>query len=91
MNTDDEDSINHQLSKQWIWREENNKPKIWKYIQTPGVSVAILDQLGGSKRELDYSYIMFDNVFWDNIVTETNRYVGQAIINENKRKKIDET
>lgn len=26
--TDDEDSINHQLSKQWIWKEENNKPKI---------------------------------------------------------------
>lgn len=22
--TDDEDSINHQLSKQWIWKEENN-------------------------------------------------------------------
>lgn len=60
-------------------------------MQTPGIRVAILDQLGRSKRELDFFYIMFDNVFWDNIVTETNRYAGQTIINENKRKKIDET
>ncbi|XP_017795982.1 PREDICTED: piggyBac transposable element-derived protein 4-like [Habropoda laboriosa] len=89
--TDDEDSINHQLSKQWIWKEESNKPKIWEYMQTPGIGVAILDQLGRSKRELDFLYIMFDNVFWDNIVTETNRYAEQTIIDENKKKKIDET
>ncbi|XP_076652740.1 piggyBac transposable element-derived protein 4 isoform X3 [Halictus rubicundus] len=88
--TDDE-LINRQLSERWFWKEENNKPKIWKYTQTPGIRVAILDQLGESKRELDVFDIMFDNVFWENIVTETNRYAERTIINENERRKIDES
>lgn len=71
--SDDEDSIYQQLSEQWIWEEKNNTPKIWKYTQTSGIRAEILDQLGESKRELDFFNIMFDNVFWDNIVQETNR------------------
>ena len=26
--TNDKNNINHQLWKEWIWKEENNKPKI---------------------------------------------------------------
>ncbi|CAL7934534.1 unnamed protein product [Xylocopa violacea] len=89
--SDDEDSINQQSSKQWFWKEKHKKPKIWKYMQTPGIRAAILDQLGRSKRELDFFYIMFDNVFWDNIVQETNRYAEQTISYKHKRKGINET
>lgn len=89
--SDDEDSIYQQLSEQWFWEEKNNKPKIWKYIQTPGIRAAILDQLDGSKRELDFFNIMFDNVFWDNIVQETNRYAEKIISYKHTRKIIDET
>lgn len=89
--SDDEDSISQQLSEQWFWEEKNNKPKIWKYIQTPGIRAAILDQLGGKKRELDFFNIMFDNVFWDTIVQETNRYAEKIISYEHRRKIIDET
>ncbi|CAD1472353.1 unnamed protein product [Heterotrigona itama] len=87
----DEERINHQLSEQWIWKEENNKPKIWNYTETPGIKVATLCQLGRNKRELDVFNIIFDNAFWENIVTETNRYAEQIINNKNKRRKIDDT
>lgn len=23
----------------WIWKEENDKPKIWEYVQTSGIIV----------------------------------------------------
>lgn len=45
---------------------KNKKLKFWKYAQTPGIKVIILDQLGEIKRVI--FNIMFDNVFWDNIV-----------------------
>lgn len=87
---DDEDSIYQQLSEQWFWEERNNKLRIWKYIQTSGIRAAILDQLGGSKRELDFFNIMFDNVCWDNIVQETNQYTEKIISYKHTRKIIDE-
>ena len=86
---DDEDYVNDQLSGRWIWKDKNNEPKIWKYTETPGVK-ATLFQLGKNKRELDVFNVIFDSVFWENVVTETNRYAEQMINNKNKRRKIDE-
>ena len=80
--------INNQL---WIWKEETNDPKIWNYTEIPGIKVAILNQLGENKKELDFFNIIFDNIFWENIVMETNRYANQIMNNENKRLKIDKT
>lgn len=89
--SDDEDSTYQQLSVQWFWEEKNNKPKIWKYTQTPGIRPEIQNQLGGSKKELDFFNIIFDNVFWDNIVQETNRYAEEITNCTHKRRIIDET
>nr|XP_033190357.1 piggyBac transposable element-derived protein 4-like [Bombus vancouverensis nearcticus] len=89
--TDDEDHSNHQQSELWIWKEETNDPKIWNYTEIPGIKVAILSQLGENKKELDFFNIIFDNIFWENIVTETNQYANQIMNNENKRLKIDKT
>lgn len=87
----DEYSTYQQLSAQWFWEEKNNEPKIWKYTQTPVIRAAIQDQLGGSKKELDFFNIIFDNVFWDNIVQETNRYAEQIKSYTHTRRIIDET
>ncbi|XP_066585582.1 piggyBac transposable element-derived protein 4-like [Prorops nasuta] len=89
--SDDEDSSYQQLPAQWFWEEKNNKPKIWKYTQTPGITAAIQDQLGGSKRELDFFNIIFDNVFWDNIVQETNRYAEKIKSHTHTKRIMDET
>ncbi|CAK9796557.1 PiggyBac transposable element-derived protein 4, partial [Anthophora plagiata] len=89
--SDDEDSTYQQLSVQWFWEDKNNKLKIWKYTETPGIRAAIQDQLGGSKKELDFFNIIFDNVFWDNIVQETNRYAEKMKSNTHTRRIIDET
>lgn len=38
--SDDEDSTYQPLSAQWFWEEKNNRPKIWKYTQTPDIRAA---------------------------------------------------
>ena len=58
---------------------------------TPGIKEAALRQLGGNKRELDIFNIIFDNMFWENIVTETNRYADQIQTNPNRIRRIDDT
>ena len=86
--TDDEEHINdtyHQQSEGWVWKEKNNKPKIWNYTETPGIKLATLYQLGANKTELDIFNTIFGNMFWGNIVTETNRYAQQIRNNKNKR------
>ncbi|XP_017752724.1 PREDICTED: piggyBac transposable element-derived protein 4-like [Eufriesea mexicana] len=88
---DDDVYIDDQQSEHWIWKEESNKPKVWNYTETPGIKVAILNKLGANEKELDIFDIIFDNTFWENIVTETNRYAEQIINNKNRRRKIDET
>ena len=88
--TDDEDRSNQQ-SELWIWKEETNKLKIWNYTKIPGIKVATLSQLGENKKELDIFYVILDYIFWEDIVTETNRYANQIMNNKNKRLKIDET
>lgn len=49
--TDDEDY--YQRSKLWIWKRTDNQPKIWKYMEIPGIKDATLDHLGTSKKEID--------------------------------------
>ena len=87
---DDEDHGNQQ-SELWIWKEETNKLKIWNYTEIPGIKMATLSQLSENKKELDIFYVILDNIFWENIVTETNRYANQIMNNKNKRVKKDET
>ena len=53
--------------------------------------MATLSQLGENKKELDIFYVILDYIFWEDIVTETNRYANQIMNNKNKRVKIDET
>ena len=53
--------------------------------------MATLSQLGENKKELDIFYVILDYIFWENIVTEMNRYANQIMNNKNKRLKIDET
>ena len=55
------------------------------------VKMATLSQLGKNKQELDIFYVILDYIFWENIVTERNRYANQIMNNKNKRVKIDET
>ena len=54
-------------------------------MEIPGVKMATLSQLGENKKELDIFYVILDNIFWENIVTETNRYANQIMNNKNKR------
>ncbi|XP_033180384.1 uncharacterized protein LOC117152498 [Bombus impatiens] len=58
---------------------------------TPGIREAALYQLGGSRRELDIFNIIFDEIFWENIVTETNRYADQIRANPRRTREIDDT
>ena len=56
-------------------------------MEIPGIKMATLNQLGKKKKELDFFNIIFNNIFWENIVT--NRYINQIINNKNKRLKIN--
>lgn len=54
-------------------------------MESHGINVAFLYKLDANKKELDIFNIIFDNMLWENIVTETNRYAGQIINNKTKR------
>lgn len=51
-------------------------------MKIPAIKVATLSQLCKNKKELDFFNIIFDNIFWKNIVTETNQYHGDKANNE---------
>lgn len=53
-----------------------------KLMKIPAIKVATLSQLCKNKKELDFFNIIFDNIFWKNIVTETNQYHGDKANNE---------
>lgn len=76
---EEEEDMCHQL-EQWIWEKTNNDPKIWKYRQIRGIK----EQLDKNCSKLDIFYTIFDNIFWEVIVTETNRYADQVISDENR-------
>lgn len=61
------------------------------YTEICGIKVATLSKLGENKKEVDVFNIIFDNIFWENIVMEMNRYANQIMNNENKKLKLDET
>lgn len=84
-------SDDDQLPELWLWVERRNSPKIWDYTMTPGIREAALRQLGRSRRELDIFHLIFDDIFWDNIVTETNRYADQIRENPRRRRELDDT
>ena len=44
-------------------------------MEIPGIKMATLSQLGKKKKELDLFNIIFDNIFWENIVTEINMQI----------------
>ncbi|ELQ75628.1 hypothetical protein THOM_1417, partial [Trachipleistophora hominis] len=79
----------YQPPELWVWKKNENQPKIWQYMEIPGIKAATLDQLSTNKEEIEVFNIMFNNIFWENLVTETNQYAEQIINNENKRRKID--
>lgn len=58
---------------------------------TSGIREADLRQLGGSRRELNIFHLIFDDLFWDNIVTETNRFADQVRENPRRRRELDDT
>lgn len=87
----DDTSDDDQLPEPWLWKEIRNSPKIWDYTMTPGIREAALRQLGGSRRELDIFNLIFDDIFWENIVTETNRYADQIRANPRRTREIDDT
>ncbi|XP_043485876.1 piggyBac transposable element-derived protein 4-like [Polistes fuscatus] len=80
----------YQPPELWVWKKNENQPKIWQYMEIPGIKEATLDQLSTSKKEVGVFNIMFNSIFWENLVTETNLYAKQVINNGNKRRKIDE-
>lgn len=87
----DDTSDDDQLPEPWLWKEIRNSPKIWDYTMTPGIREAALRQLGGSRRELDIFHLIFDDIFWENMVTETNRYADQIRANPRGTREIDDT
>jgi hypothetical protein len=52
--------------------ETFNKQNIWNCMETAGIKVAISYQFGANKTKSDIFNIAFNNMFWKNIVTETN-------------------
>lgn len=44
-------------------------------MEIPGIKMATLSQLGKKKKELDFFNIIFNNIFWENIVTEINMQI----------------
>nr|XP_022921145.1 piggyBac transposable element-derived protein 4-like [Onthophagus taurus] len=87
----DDTSDDDQLPEPWLWQERRNSQKIWYYTMTPGIRAAALRQLGGSRRQLDVFNLIFDDVFWENIVTETNRYADQIRTNSRRTRQIDDS
>ena len=58
---------------------------------TPDIREAALRPLGGSRKELDTFNEIFDDIFWEIIVTETNWYADQIRANQIRTRKINDT
>lgn len=54
-------------------------------MESHGINIEFLYKLDAKEKELDIFNIIFDNMLWENIVTETNRYAEQIINNKTKR------
>ncbi|XP_043498406.1 uncharacterized protein LOC122521627 [Polistes fuscatus] len=67
----------YQPPELWVWKNNENQPKIWQYMEIPGIKEDTLDQLSTSKKEVGVFNIMFISIFWENLVTETNLYGKQ--------------
>ena len=43
----------YQPPELWVWKKNENQPKIWQYMEIPGIKAATLDQLSTSKEEME--------------------------------------
>ncbi|CAK9832739.1 PiggyBac transposable element-derived protein 4 [Anthophora retusa] len=84
--SDEEENPRPEVSLEWNWQESDNTPTIWEYSEACGVKDYVLDQLRTNDGLLDLFFIIFDENFWDVIVTQTNLYVQQIISNGIRRK-----
>ncbi|KAK2575211.1 hypothetical protein KPH14_002631 [Odynerus spinipes] len=88
----DESSEEESTTRQsWIWQEVANTPIIWKYSEHHGIKASVLNNLGANPRILDLFFIIFDNKFWEILVTETNPFADQTIHDERKKRYVDDT
>ncbi|KAK2578806.1 hypothetical protein KPH14_012835 [Odynerus spinipes] len=87
--SDEEENTRHEVTVKWNWKETNNRPIIWKYSESPGVKDYVLNQLGANHGLLDLFFVVFDENFWDILVTQTNLYAKQ-IMNDERRRKLDD-
>ncbi|XP_023288038.1 piggyBac transposable element-derived protein 4-like [Orussus abietinus] len=87
--SDEEENPRPDLSVKWNWKETDNTIKIWEYSDSHGVKDYVLDQLETHDGLLDLFFIVFDDSFWDIVVTQTNLY-AQQIMSNGRRKKVDD-
>jgi hypothetical protein len=66
--------------------ETNNKRKIWNYMQTAGIKVAILYQFSANKTESDTFNITFDNILND--IDILKRYIETIKVKDEKSGKL---
>lgn len=87
--SDEEENTRHEVNVEWNWKETNNRPIIWKYSESRGVKDYVLNQLGANHGLLDLFFVVFDENFWDILVSQTNLYAKQ-IMNDERRRKLDD-
>lgn len=79
------------MRQSWIWQKMKNTPIIWKYSETHGIKAFVSNNLSENPGILELFSIIFDNKFWEILVTETNRFAHQTMHDERKRRKLDDT
>lgn len=76
---------------EWIWQKQDNSPQIKTFTANPGINKTILNRLGATPTAREMFEEFFDDVFWQTLTTETNRYAQQIIDGpQAEKKKIDE-
>jgi hypothetical protein len=86
--TDEEENLRPGLSVDWNWKESVATIQIWKYSELHGVTNDVLDRLNTPNVSLDLFFTLFDDNFWDMVVTQTNLYAEQ-IMSNGRRRKVD--
>ncbi|KAL2717623.1 piggyBac transposable element-derived protein 4-like [Vespula squamosa] len=87
----EEENIKPKWNGSWDWKETNNVPIIWNYSQSCGIKDFVLNQLSDDHGVLELFFTVFDENFWNLLVTQTNLYADQIMSNERKRRKMDDT
>lgn len=74
-----------------VWQKVKNILIIWKYSETHGIKASVSNNLSENPGLLELFFIIFDNKFWEIFVVETNRFAYQAMHDERKKQKVDDT